>query len=355
VFPRLIGVIEADVCVVGLGGSGLACIDELLRLGASVVGLDAGAVAGAAAGRNGGLLRAGLSLFHHEARRTLGEARAARIHAATVQERERLMSRMPSVARRTGYLRLASDAADERDCREHLSALQADGFPAVWYDGAPGPGVLVPDDAACDPRARCRLEAAAAARGGALLFEHSRAERIERGVVETSSGMVRCRAVVVATDGALTTIFPELRDRAWPTRLQMVATAPLGSGILPHAISMRGGWDYGQQLPDGRIAFGGCRDAGGADERTLADNPTHEVQACIEARCRKVAGTEVQVTHRWAATVSYTGSAIPLIEEVRPGVWAVGAYNGTGNLVGALCGRIAAHRSLGSGFASPFD
>jgi gamma-glutamylputrescine oxidase len=44
--PSLEGDLEAEVCVVGLGGSGLAAIHELLRLGRSVVGLDAGPVAG---------------------------------------------------------------------------------------------------------------------------------------------------------------------------------------------------------------------------------------------------------------------------------------------------------------------
>ncbi len=41
------------MCVVGLGGSGLTAVSELLARGARVVGLEAGGVAGGAAGRNG--------------------------------------------------------------------------------------------------------------------------------------------------------------------------------------------------------------------------------------------------------------------------------------------------------------
>ena len=44
--PRLEADVEADVCVVGLGGSGLACVGELLRLGARVAGVDAALAAG---------------------------------------------------------------------------------------------------------------------------------------------------------------------------------------------------------------------------------------------------------------------------------------------------------------------
>ena len=62
--PALDGDLQADFCVVGLGGSGLAAVGALLDAGASVAGIDAGPVAGAAAGRNGGFLLAGGSRFH---------------------------------------------------------------------------------------------------------------------------------------------------------------------------------------------------------------------------------------------------------------------------------------------------
>src|SRR5690606_19167786 len=47
--PPLEGAVEADVCVVGLGGSGLSAALELLARGRRVVGLDAGQVAQGAA------------------------------------------------------------------------------------------------------------------------------------------------------------------------------------------------------------------------------------------------------------------------------------------------------------------
>jgi len=46
--PRLEGERSADVCVVGLGGSGLACITALLDEGRTVIGIDAAAVASGA-------------------------------------------------------------------------------------------------------------------------------------------------------------------------------------------------------------------------------------------------------------------------------------------------------------------
>lgn len=347
-YPPLRGEQRADVCVVGLGGSGLACIDELLTAGVSVIGLDAGSVGGAAAGRNGGLLRAGCAAYHHDAIARYGRDRAVAMYQATVDERERLIRRLPDIARRSGYLRLAADASEENDCRSQLAALIEDRFPADWYDGPLGCGLLIRDNAVIDPRARCRAEAEMMSAAGARLFEQSRVTGLTNGLAETDGGVVHCDVVVVAVDGGLTRLLPELADRVRPTRLQMLASGPHATGLLPYAISARWGWDYGQQLPDGVIAFGGCRDVD-SGSRTSPEGPiTDEVQSALERRFRELAGVDPIVTHRWASTVGYTETGLPILEEVRPGVWATGAYSGTGNLLGAVCGRIAAKLALGN-------
>lgn len=269
------------------------------------------------------------------------------MYAATVVERERILSRFPDTARRAGYLRLATDAEEERDCRAHLDALHTGNFPATWYDGPLGRGVLVVEDAVVDPRARCRLEAAVVSANGARLFEQSPAVGLTTGTVETPEGVVRCRVVVVAVDGTLASVLPELEGRVWPTRLQMLASGPHAPGLLPHAIGTRWGWDYGQQLSNGTIAFGGCRDVGGADERTGDGDVTRPVQSALDARFAEVLKTPAAVTHRWAATAGYTGDGLPVLGEIRRGVWATGGYCGTGNLFGAACGRSIAKRALG--------
>ena len=335
------------MCVVGLGGSGLACIDRLLKERVSVIGIDAGRVGDAAAGRNGGFLRAGTSLFYHDAAKKYGIDRAARMYAATIVERERLLSRYSGVARRVGYLRLAHDAEEEQDCRKQLAFLQQGPFPSTWYDGPLGTGLLIPDDAVMDPLARCRLEASDAVAKGARLFEHSRAESLSAGIVETTEGVVRCRLSIVAVDGALSSVLPELNDRVWPMRLQMLASRPHPVGLLPHAVSSRWGWDYAQQLPDGTIALGGCRDVGGGAERTTETSITESVQNALEQRFKEIVGVTPNVTYRWAATAGYTADGLPVLAEVRPGVWATGGYCGTGNLFGAACGRAVAKLALG--------
>ena len=50
--------------------------------------------------------------------------------------------------------------------------------------------------------------------------------RLEGTCVVTSRGMVRARRVIVAVDGHLEQLLPELAGRVRTARLQMLATAP---------------------------------------------------------------------------------------------------------------------------------
>src|SRR5690625_7382881 len=65
--PKLKGDLTAAVCDIGLGGAGLTDISQLCPAGLSVIGLEKCAVAGGAAGRNGGPLLATRAAIHHAA------------------------------------------------------------------------------------------------------------------------------------------------------------------------------------------------------------------------------------------------------------------------------------------------
>jgi glycine/D-amino acid oxidase-like deaminating enzyme len=327
---------------VGLGGSGLTCLVELRRLGLSAIGLDAGTVGGGAAGRNGGFLLAGLAAFHHDAVARHGRERAAALYRLTMVEVDRIAALAPDLVRRTGSLRIAEGAEERADCVHQLEAMLADELPAIWYDGPEGEGILVPGDGTFNPLARCRALAAFATRVGARMHERSRVVGIDRSGVHTTEGSVYCRQVVVAVDGRLARLLPELAGRVRTARLQMLATAPATEVCFTRPVYTRWGYDYWQQLPDGVIALGGARDVGGDAEWTDDATPTEPVQHALERTLRERLGVSAAITHRWAANVGYTGDGLPIAERVRPNVVAIGGYCGTGNVIGALLGRAAA-------------
>ena len=155
--PGLSEQVETDVCVIGLGGSGLACILELLAMNVRVVGLDAVAVGGGAAGRNGGFLLAGLPSFYHRAAERFGRERVRDVYRRTMAEMDRMTAETPQAIRRVGSLRIADDADELADCHAQLDMMRADGLPAEPYDGPEGRGILVPTDGAFNPLQRCRL------------------------------------------------------------------------------------------------------------------------------------------------------------------------------------------------------
>lgn len=345
--PRLETDVSSEVCVVGLGGSGLAAITELLDLGMKVVGLDAGTIAGGAAGRNGGFLLAGTARFYHQTIAQFGHERARGMYQLTLEQMDRMVLQTPNAIRRVGSIRLADSAEELEDCTEQLHAMQRDGFSVEAYDSPEGQGLLFPSDGAFQPLQRCRSLAQKAVARGAQLFEHSSALAINPNEVLTAAGRVRCDTVIVAVDGRLEQVMPELRGRVHTARLQMLATAPAPEVSIPRPVYARWGHDYWQQLPDKRVTLGGFRDKALEEEWTIEDTPTNRIQTLLERFLRDRLHVKAPITHRWAASVAYTPNGLPILEEVQDGIWVLGAYSGTGNVVGALFGRAAAQMAVG--------
>lgn len=363
--PPLDGDRTADACVVGLGGSGLAAVETLVERGLSVVGVDAGRVAAGAAGRNGGFLLGGAALFLHDAIKTWGSEAAVGLYRATLAELDRLESTLGAdVVRRVGSIRLAglpgepesAAEADDRaaefaDVAAHEAALREHDIAVQHYDGPLGQGIFLPGDAAMNP-ARRALGLATALRDRASLHEHTPVRSVASGIVVTDRGTVSAPVVIVAVDGRMELLLPQLAGRVRTARLQMLATEPVQAGRLPCPVYGRWGYDYAQQDSDGRLSVGGRRDRFVDDEWTLSTEPTVAVQAQIEHVAERMAGTQVAVTHHWAASVGFTDDGRPLCTEVERGVIAIGGYSGTGNLVGPVAARAATALAL-DGTAPP--
>ncbi|SHH48426.1 Glycine/D-amino acid oxidase [Jatrophihabitans endophyticus] len=358
--PPLPGDRTADVCVVGLGASGLAAVEAALAQGLSVVGLDAGRVAGGAAGRNGGFLLGGAAPFLHDAIARWGDV-AVTLYRETLAELDRLTAALPAgTVRRIGSIRLAGwpGAPDERevdDCRAHAAALREHGIAVEDYDGPLGTGIVLPDDAAVNPAVRA-LATAQRLVPAAALHEHTAVTAVGPGAVRTTRGTVHAGAVVVAVDGRLPALLPELGERVRTVRLQMLATAAAPPGAVPCPVYGRWGYDYAQQDAAGRVLIGGGRDRFVDEEWTDSVAVTDGVQAHLETAAARLLGAPPAVTHRWAASVGYTGDGRPLCVRVADGpggaVVAVGGYSGTGNLVGPVAARAALAYAL-SGTAPP--
>ncbi|MHB1988733.1 MAG: NAD(P)/FAD-dependent oxidoreductase [Acidimicrobiales bacterium] len=339
--------IVTEVCVIGLGGTGLAALKELVCRGVDAVGLDEVGVAGGAAGRNGGFLLAGLAAFHHNAVSRHGRARAVSCYRETEQALAEMVAETPSAIVRNGSLRIASGVEELADCQLQLASMRADGLPVEPWSGQEGEeGLYFPGDASLQPAERCRELARHCTAGGARLFGQTPVVHVEPGKVRCLGGEVRCQAVLVCVDGRLDILLPALASSVRSARLQMLATAATPSVIAARPVYRRYGYDYYQQLPGGQLVVGGARDVGGDAEWTVAAETSAPVQGALDRLCVETIGVDLAVTHRWAGVVGYTRSGLPLVREYAPGLFVAGGYCGTGNVIGRIAGRALVELAL---------
>ena len=249
---------------------------------------------------------------------------------------------------RTGSYRLAADEEEREGIRLEYEALREDGFDAEWLDDVPGGAaglfhgaISHPHDGSIQPARFVRRLAALAAAAGAEFREHDPVEDVEA---------LDADRVLVATDGYGHGLVPELADLVWPTRGQVIVSEPLDRVLYDRPHYARQGFDYWQQLPDGRILLGGFRDVSILDELTDVEETTPTIQASLESFLHELAGEEVGVTHRWAGIFGLTQDVLPLVGSV-PGrddrVWVAGGYSGHGNVLGFACGELVADAILG--------
>jgi gamma-glutamylputrescine oxidase len=355
--PPLDRDIEVDACVIGGGVSGLASAQELARRGAQTVLLEASTVASGASGRNGGFLLAGAAPFHLDARERWGREPAARIYARTVEVQQEVYALAKSLGvsdavRPVGSLRLATSEEESDHVRRHVEALKEDGFEAELVEGDElepvlsrigHAGCLVSHDAALQPARWIRAFATDAEAAGATIFENTRAQL--GGLVTANGATVRARHVVVAADGPLPRLLPEATDKVKARRLHMLATAPLPERIVNTLVYARYGFEYFQQLPDGRIALGGFSDLDGPASYTSEERGEPRIWDRLERYLQDELGIDgVDITHRWVGVVGFSDDSRPFAGEVRDGLYALGGYSGTGNLIGLIAGRAVAER-----------
>ena len=334
----------ADAVVVGGGITGCAAALRLAEAGLKVRLHEAREIAGGASGRNGGFALRGAAAPFDVTVETIGQDATARIWRQTELALDRLAALAGDALRRTGSLRLAADAEERDALAVEFEALRAGGFAAEWIEepleSRFRAAIFHPPDAALQPARLVRRLADHAADAGVEIREHSR--------VESLTGL-EAERVLVATDGYPSGLLGELEGLIVPTRGQMIATEPLGERVFDCPHYGRHGFDYWQQTPDGRILAGGFRDSALQDEFTTEEVTTPGIQGALEGFVAQLVGRPLRVDYRWAGLFGLVLDFLPVVGRVPGGdrTWVAGGYSGHGNVLGLLCGDLAAQAMLG--------
>ena len=339
----------ADVAVVGGGVTGCSAALTLARAGKRVCLHEAREISGGASGRNGGFALRGGAAPYDVTAELVGRALAADYWRHTERALDELCGLAGDAARRVGSLRLAVDEEERDELRAEYDALHEDGFEVEWRDATqlngalagrfPG-GMFHPPDAALQPARWVRRLGALAARAGVEIREYSRVASLDE---------LDAPVILIATDGYPSGLLGELEGLIVPTRGQMIATEPIEERWFEVPHYGRHGFDYWHQTPDGRILAGGFRDTSMDSEFTADEQTTPTVQGALDSFVDGLAGRPLRVDYRWAGIFGLVLDFMPVVGRV-PGderLWVSGGYSGHGNVLGFMCGQLAARAILG--------
>ena len=371
--PRLDGSIEADVCVIGGGLTGVSTALHLAERGYAVVLLEARRIGHGASGRNGGQLVSGYSCDMHRIRQEVGLG-ASRIFwdmgvEAMGDVDARIARHDIACDRRSGYFFAALNARQ----MSGLEELREEWWRLYGYDRT----VLVERDKVTDWVGTDIYQGgladpggghlhplnylwglALAARGaGVRLFENSAAVQIGRAAqpeIYTSNGSVRARFLVLAGNAYLGGLVPEMQRRLARVSSFVGTTEPLdaavASRIMPANVAVadcNAALDYYRLTQDGRLLFGAG--AGYAGREPLA------LRRYLARRIRKVFPclAEVPLDHAWSGHIGITVSRIPDFGRLDPSIYYAQGFSGHGVALTGLAGKLMAEAIAGD--AERFD
>ena len=292
--PPLEGSVEADVCVIGGGFTGVSCALALAGRGFRVAVLEAREVGWGASGRNGGQCLSGFST---------GRLRAI-AKGAGVDDRvlfEASVAAVRLVKRRIEELAIDCDwrtgTADAAVRPRHFDALRRGaeelsgryGYPEMTVLGRTRfrevvasrrfvGGVLDDFCGHLHPLKFLLGLAQAARAAGVAFYEGSPATAIDEGTmtVKTPRGEVRCRQVLVAANAYRLHVCSEIAARVMPVGTYIGATTPLGRERCEALIAGRRAvcdtnvaLDYFRCSEDERLIFGGRASYTGRPPRDL--------------------------------------------------------------------------------------
>jgi len=321
---------RADVLVIGGGITGVSVLHHLRARGLECVLVERGHIAAGASGRNAGFLLAGIADNYAAAVRTFGRARAREIWLLTLENHARMIESVagqPVGYRRLGSATLASGEGELAQLVESAQLLSEDGFDVTWD----GRRLVNPLDGEVNPAALVGALARQAPAGS--IREGVNVTAISAGssdvLVHADGDVCRAGCVILATNAYTPQLLAQVAIQ--PRRAQMLASAPDAAHLCDLPTYSHFGYRYWRQLARGEVLIGGWRDTDYEVEVGYDERPTAAIQAHLDAQLKRM-GAKDEVTHRWAGTMGFTESGLPLIGPIddMPNVYICAGFNGHG-------------------------
>lgn len=369
----LSGSVEADVCVVGGGFTGVSAALNLAERGRKVVLLEARKVGWGASGRNGGQCILGypchdLSQVAREMGQDSPKALWELAKEAVDIVRERIRRHSIDCDFQPGFMLAAVKERQLRELEEERrllselhghevelldrealrKALASDLYLGALYDRFSGH---------LHPLKYLLGLAQAAGEAGVDIREDTPVTRLEAGGsprVATAAGEVRCRKVVLACNAYIGGLQPEVSARVMPVGTYICATRPLGKERADSLIANRACvcdanfvLDYFRLSADHRMLFGGRVSYSTREPRNIVGAMrARMVRAFPQLRSE-------DVDYCWGGYVGITIRRFPDFGRAGDNVLYAQGFSGQGVALTGLAGKLLAEAAEGD--ASRFD
>ena len=368
IYPALEGTVEADVCVIGAGYTGLSSALHLAERGYKVVVLEAERIAWGASGRNGGHVGVGQRKGQEDLEKMLGFDTAKQLWdmgLEAVRTVEELITKHNiQCDMKRGIMHLAAKRSHNEELKAEVELLsERYGYDQMHYIGEEEARTLVGSEryfgAQVDngslhlhPLNYALGLADAAAAAGVQFFEHSRVKSYRGGspcIVETSAGQVRAKAVVLACNGYLGNLEPRMAGKIMPINNFVLATEPLPEALARELIAN----DYALQdtlfvinywklSGDNRLIFGGGENYTSRfpqDIRSFVKKYMLEVYPQL---------ADTRIDYGWGGTLAITLNRMPHMGRLEPNVYYSQGYSGHGVPTATFAGKLIAEVVAGT-------
>lgn len=367
---ELDGPVEADICVIGGGYTGLSTALHLAEAGVDVVLLEAKAIGFGGSGRNAGHCTPTFHVYEIPAiRKMLGEPFAERL----IRRQTDGANLVFDLIRRhgidcegvqTGYVQAAHApgvmAKMERRCGYYRSVGKATRMlgrdEVERLTGSPRyyGGWFHPEGGHLNPLGYARGLARAAMEKGARIYTGSPAESLqpEGGGwrVETPRGSVKARKVVCGTGAYTTDFWPGLKDTFRTLGVAVMATQPLSDNlrktIAPDnntVVDSRGDAMIYKYNKDGRLVTSvfieGRRGGDRAYTEKLMRDKLHYLLPQL---------TEIDWQYYWVGALDMQPKTFPRLFKLGDNIVASLGYSGRGVPTGTMMGTVLADWARGT-------
>ncbi len=371
--PALDTEVQADVCVIGAGFTGLSAALNLAEHGLDVVLLEAERVGFGASGRCGGMIGSGQRKDVLELEEQFGLERSQQLWQFAEQAKQEIRDRVAKHdipcelhngqligVHKRGYLGWAQELADaltERYAYPFCRPLSAEETHEYVATDNFLEGLYDPEALTLHPLNFALGLANAAQAAGVRIFENSRVtgySRTDPALVRTAQGSVRAAHVVLACNGYLGNLEPRSAGKIMPINNFMIATEPLGEERARELVNGRFGVhdtrfvvNYFRLSEDHRLLYGG-----GENYRPGFPNDIERfVRPYMQKMFPQLKG--VAIDYAWGGTLAVTVNRLPHIGRLEPNVYFGQGYSGHGISTATFAGKIIADAV--AGVAGRFD